>query len=179
MNESTHDLTLIEMGFEHPRSAHVATLSTTRLAQAKLAYTPRRVPVGQMATLLSGDLKPRAGDLVLARVTRTRQHGRLELASGRRASLYEGDDIIVCYGNRYAPDQFEALVPANLGPCHLVAAGGIAARMLCKHSKIKAPTEITPVGLIGDHRGRRLNLADWTVARKGDRHPRQIGRAHV
>jgi hypothetical protein len=43
-------------------------------------------------------------------------------------SIHDFDAIIVAYGHRYAPDQFEAYVPEDLGPCHLVAGGGVAAR---------------------------------------------------
>ena len=139
------------------------TISQERLGQAKAAYTTRAIPTGVIATLLSGDLVPEPGDLMLARVTRIRQHTRIELGSGRRAQLFPDDEVVVCYGNRYAPDQFEALVPDDLGPCHLVAAGGVAARVLSRHGAMKAPTEIMPIGLLGDQHGCRINLADWAL----------------
>lgn len=138
-------------------------LNDDRLRRCKIAYSVRRVPLREMKTLLTGEQVPRAGDLVLARVIRTRQHGRLELTQGRRARLYPGDEIIVCYGNRYAPDQFEAEIPGNLDPCHLVAAGGIASSCLSRSAKVRPPTEIEPLGLIGDGDGRRLNLADHAL----------------
>ena len=136
-------------------------LTSERLAGVRIAYSARRVAQDAMATLLRGPIKLRAGDLVLARVDRLGQHQRIELPHGRRAQLYEGDEIIVCYGNRYAPDQFEAIVPERLEECHLVAGGGIAARMLSRHSGMKRPTTITPLGLVGDADGHRLNVADW------------------
>lgn len=136
-------------------------LTPERLAGVRIAYSARRVAQDAMATLLRGPIKLRAGDLVLARVDRLGQHQRIELPHGRRAQLYEGDEIIVCYGNRYAPDQFEAIVPERLEECHLVAGGGIAARMLSRHGGMKRPTTITPLGLVGDADGHRLNVADW------------------
>ena len=57
------------------------------------------------------DAEPQPGDLVLARVTRVGQHQHIEQVTGRRAKLWQDDEIIVAYGNRYAPDQFEAFVP--------------------------------------------------------------------
>lgn len=72
---------------------------------------------------------PHAGDLVLARVVKIGQHPRIELPDGRRSHLYIGDEVIVCYGARYAPDQFESHVPKEMGPCDLVAAGGLASRL--------------------------------------------------
>jgi hypothetical protein len=113
--------------------------------------------------LLDGDVQPRAGDLVLARVDTLGQHARLELRTGRRAHLFPGDEIVVSYGNRYAPDQFEAELPGGLGPCHLVAAGGIASLMRSCHARMDEPTTIVPVGLLLDSDGSRLNLASWAL----------------
>ena len=140
-------------------------LTPSRLTDVRVAYSARRVAREAMTTLLRGPIKPRAGDLVLARVDRLGQHQRIELPHGRRAQLYEGDEIIVCYGNRYAPDQFEAIVPDRLEECHLVAGGGIAAQMLSRHAGMKRPTTITPFGFVGDADGHRLNLADWGLSK--------------
>lgn len=137
-------------------------LPRERLEEAKTAFTCRRVPVSEMRTLVTG-VTPRAGDLVLARVTRKRQHTRIELPTGRKAALFVGDEIVVSYGNRYATDQFEALVPEDLGPCHLVASGGVASMMVARHRGIRPATEIEPVGLVGDANGRPLNLRDYAL----------------
>ncbi len=67
--------------------------------------------------------------------------------------MFVGDEIVVVYGNRYAPDQFEAVIPDTLAPCHLVAAGGIASKLLCKHNSMDDPTVIAPIGLLGNDRG--------------------------
>ena len=133
---------------------------STRVAAAKSAYSTRRANLARVSRLLTGELSPHAGDLVLARVTELGQHGKLELRSGRRACMHVGDEIVICYGARYAPHQFEAYVPDSLELCHLVAAGGIAARCVNKHHQVKRPTTITPIGILADESGRRLNLAD-------------------
>ncbi len=143
---------------------NILSLEADRLAQAKMAYTTRHVDVNAIATLINGEIKPECGDLVLARVNQTGQHERLELGNGRKAIMFPGDEIVVCYGNRYAPDQFEAEIPADLSPCNLAAAGGIAAQVLSKHTKMKMPTAITPIGLLGDQQGKRINIADWALA---------------
>lgn len=134
-----------------------------RIARAKMPYAIRRVPRKEMATLLTGAVRPRAGHLVLARVEKLGQHSHLELASGRRARLFIGDEIVLSYGNRYAPDQFEAVVPDSLAPCHMVAAGGIASLTLSRHGKMSSPTVIAPIGLLGDHAGNALNLANYRL----------------
>ena len=129
----------------------------------KHSYTTRHVNGHAPAGLLVGDIAPQVGDLVLARVDQLGQHKRLELRDGRRALLFPGDEIVVCYGNRYAPDQFEAEVPDDLGPCHLVAAGGIAARELSRHATVGEATRITPLGLLGAADGRPMNLAQFKL----------------
>jgi hypothetical protein len=85
-----------------------AGLPRQRLRRLKFAYTTRYVDHDAIAGLLIGELRPRAGDLVLARVDELGQHKRLELGDGRRSTHFPGDEIVACYGNCYAPDQFEA-----------------------------------------------------------------------
>lgn len=119
-----------------------------RLARTPRAHSTRRVPREAMRFLRT-DLAPRSGDLVLARVAHLGQHNRLNLPDGRRRALFPGDEVIVAYADRYAPSQYEAYVPSDLTPCHLVAGGGIAARVASGNSKLlRRPTEIVPLGLI-------------------------------
>ncbi len=140
-------------------------ISRQRLRQAKWAYTTRRVEQKQKFSLLSGDLSPNPGDLLLAEVVELGQHKRLELVTSRRATLFEGDEIVVAYGNRYAPDQFEGVLPAALGNCRLVAAGGVAARLLNRHQNVRSATRIKPLGLLADSDGQRINLCDYRLQR--------------
>ncbi|WP_170428463.1 transposase [Ruegeria arenilitoris] len=116
-----------------------------------------------MKVLITGKVVPQAGDLVLARVVELGKQTRVELTDGRRAHLFPGDEIVVAYGNRYAPDQFEAIVSTDLSPCDLVAAGGIAGLELNRHIRMRHPTQIEPVGLIGRSDGCRINLRDYRV----------------
>lgn len=157
------DVQTIDLLPRQRQRGEVRLLEPARLARAKLGFVPRRVPIEEMTTLVGHGITPRAGDLVLARVTRLGQHNRLQLANGRRSMLFIGDEVVLCYGNRYAPNQFEALVPDDLSPCHLVASGGIAATAHSKHSRMRAATRIAPIGLIGARNGKPLNLADYAL----------------
>ena len=133
------------------------------IRNAKWAYTTRRIDKTRARRLVRSTTPPQRGDLVIAKVTKIRQHKRIELANGRRARLFVGDHIAVAYGNRYAPDQYEALVPETLGPCDLVAAGGVAAKLTFKHGSMKLPTAIEPLGLVADENGAIINLADFAL----------------
>jgi hypothetical protein len=146
-----------------PGRRHVTHLAPQRLQRAKRAFATRRVALARGTQLLAGACQPHAGDLVLARVDRLGQHTGLQLPDGRRARIFPGDEIVVAYGARYAPNQFESVVPPSLGPCHLVAAGGMASRMQSRHQRIKRATDITPLGLIVDAQQRRLNLRDFAL----------------
>jgi hypothetical protein len=134
-----------------------------RLERAAWAFTTRRLREREFGILREG-AAPRAGDLVLARVDAIGHHSALQLPSGRRRMLFPGDEIVVAYGNRYAPNQFEAIVPKTLGPCHLVAGGGVAGKALSWHTRIaRGPTQITPVGLLSKPDGGIANLLDWAL----------------
>ena len=136
-----------------------------RIRNAFWAFTTRRVSRDAAKILLPLEGAPHPGDLVLATVDFLGQHPGLQLPNGRRKQLFPGDEIVVAYGNRYASNQFEAVVPETLGPCHLVAGGGIASRAVSWHvSMRKGPTLITPVGLLGDLNNRRINLSDHALS---------------
>ncbi len=138
-----------------------------RAAQAKWAFTTRRVDRSMVRGILNDSgVTPSAGDLVLARVTEVGQHTGVELPTGRRAAIHPGTEIVVSYGNRYAPDQFEALVPGDLGPAQLVAGGGIASRVTMQHDRMKDATAIEPLGLLTGDDGKPLNLRSFALKRK-------------
>lgn len=139
----------------------VIDLGPDRLRAAKHAYTTRHIDTTAATGLLLAGT-PTSGDLVLAQVSEIGQHTKLERGDGRRATLYPGDEIVVCYGNRYAPDQFQAVIPGDLGPCELVAAGGVAGRVEVAHAKMAPATTLLPVGLLLHPDGRRLNLHQIT-----------------
>jgi hypothetical protein len=145
------------------REIVIELLDPELLNRAKPAFTTRRVPREAMRTVVSGHLRPRSGDVVLAQVDRIRHQRRIELPNGRKAQLFAGDYIIVAYADRYATDQFESHVPPDLGPTNLVATGGVASRMLSRSAKVRDATEITPLGLVGDARGIPINLSDYAL----------------
>lgn len=139
-------------------------MDRARLQRASWAFTTRRVSRERAGGVVAPVGEPRVGDLVLARVDALGLHKNLHLVSGRRRHLFVGDEIVVAYGNRYASSQFESVLPRTPGPCHLVAGGGMASRVRTWHARAaQGPTQITPLGLVTDRRGRRVNLADFAL----------------
>lgn len=154
-------MTALSPATTSPTTAAVAPfgLDPQRLTRAKTAYTTRHLAARIAADptgyhLEAGpDVTPRAHDVVLARVVEVGQHKRLEGPDSRRQLLFPGDEILVAYGHRYAPDQFESQVPPGLGRTHLVAAGGLAGDVTAAHDRVVEATVIEPVGLLADEDG--------------------------
>ena len=131
-------------------------LSSARLRSAKYAYTTRylaeaikRQPRGYFLQT-APDTRPRPGDVVLAEVVEIGHHRKLESPQSRRAHMFVGDEIVVAYGHRYAPDQFEAEVPDSLDEAHLVAAGGVVGLVTAIREGLDDPTIVQPLGLLSD-----------------------------
>ncbi len=142
-----------------------AYCNISRIQNASWAFTTRRVSRDAAKVLLPLEGAPNPGDLVLATIDFLGQHQGLQLPNGRRRKLFPGDEIVVAYGNRYASNQFEAVIPETLGPCHLVAGGGVASRALSWHVKMRrGPTQITPIGLLADANNGRINLSDYALS---------------
>jgi len=132
----------------------------TAATHAKWAYTTRRVDRRAVHHLLPAAQATQAGQLVLAQITRLGQHDGLQLASGRRAELYLGDRVVLCLGDRYAPDQFEGIAQVGAdGRCELLAAGGVAGTVRHRHGRMKPATELKLLACLGDVAGRPLDVA--------------------
>lgn len=163
VNGTTTDFTYpaLDLPVAHrPADVRTDAIDPVRLRTAFKAYTTRFVAdaiedSAEGFHLESGaGVTPRAGDVVLARVTEIGKHTRLEGPASRRQLLFPGQEILVAYGDRYAPDQFLAHVPDSLAPTNLVAAGGVAADAIEMHARIDAATVIEPIGLLADRHGR-------------------------
>ncbi|MGO1769673.1 MAG: DUF1611 domain-containing protein [Microbacterium sp.] len=137
-------------------------IGPSRIARAKFAYTTRfaeavavdRATEGDLFAVTGSRVAPEAGDLVLARVVDVGRQRRLEGPASRRATLFPGDEIVVAYGDRYAADQYHAVVPLGLEPCRLVAAGGVAGQVVAQNALVDDATTIAPVGLLRTGAGR-------------------------
>lgn len=138
-------------------------ISADRLARTKRGFTTRNIPASALIQVSNDSYAPKPGDVVLARVSEIGQHRHLESPASRKATLFAGDEVVVVYGNRYAPDQFEARVPDDIGPCALAAAGGIAARVTTKNVRMKDATTLEPIGVFIDSDGCALNVADYAL----------------
>ena len=130
---------------------------------AKWAFTTRRVARADVAGIESKVSHAVSGDLVLGQIVKVGQHKKIQLAEGRYSDTYLGDHVVVTCGDRYAPDQFEAVAELDPAGADLVAGGGIVGRMREAHDKMAPPTQIKPLGLLVDGDGEAINIARYAL----------------
>lgn len=128
----------------------------------KWAFTTRRVNHADAAMLKPDLAAATPGDLVLCEIAQLGQHRKIQLADRRNSESYVGDRIVLCLGNRYAPDQFEGLAELS-ETSDLLAGGGIVGRMKHAHAKMAPPTRVRVLGLIADAAGDVLNVARYAL----------------
>lgn len=141
-----------------------------KIAGSKRSYVTRRLDLSSVDRLIDGDYQPKAGDIAICTVTELGQHGHLELVSGRRSKLFVDDMVVVAYGERYATDQFHALLPVGLSACSLAAAGGVAGDVVARHAGVKRSTRLQPLGVLATREGAPLNLASAALPAPGAVH---------
>lgn len=134
---------------------------TTLPQNTKWAFTTRRVNHDDVASLDPAVALAVAGDLVLCEITEIGQHKKIQLASGRASSSYIGDHVVLCVGDRYAPDQFEGAARITSDGADLLAGGGVVGTMENCHDRMAPPTRLRPIGLLTDFSGEIINIARY------------------
>lgn len=102
--------------------------------------------------------EPKAGDLVYGIIRRIGQHSSLENKHGRIHTIHDGKKAVFVFGNRYAPDYFEGVVPERMPEtADLLARSGIIGIVRTKNAKIKDPTRVRVLGYVYDRSGNLVN----------------------
>ncbi|WP_298975723.1 hypothetical protein [uncultured Roseobacter sp.] len=127
----------------------------------KWAFTTRRVNHDDVAGLDAAVALGVAGDLVLCEITEINQHQKIQLSSGRASTSYLGDKVVLCIGDRYAPDQFEGAARITADGADLLAGGGVVGTMEHAHARMAEPTKLRPIGLLTDRSGEVINIARY------------------
>ncbi|MEL7257495.1 MAG: DUF1611 domain-containing protein [Pseudomonadota bacterium] len=129
----------------------------------KWCFSARRID-SALATGITEDVSgAEPGDMILGRVISIGNHTRIQLPSGRPATLYPGDLVALPCGARYAPDQFEGVAEIDPKGCDMLAGGGCLGRMRQRNERIKPPTKIQPLGRITGPNGQVLNTRDFAL----------------
>lgn len=139
-------------------------------AQAKWAFTTRRVIRSDITGLQSNVRNAVSGDLLLSQIVEIGQHKKIQLAEARYSESYLGDYVVAACGDRYAPDQFEAVATIDSCSADLVAGGGIVGKIRAAHDRMALPTKVRPLGLLTDSDGHVINLARYGLPVRRSNH---------
>lgn len=95
------------------------------------------------------DTPPRPGDVVYGVVSRIGEHSSLENASGRIHQIHDGTKAVFVFGNRYAPDYYEGLVPDKMiEEIDLLTRSGMVGLVKTKNTLVKDPTKVRVLGYV-------------------------------
>lgn len=131
--------------------------------KAKWAFTTRRVNKADVAGITNNLGGAVAGDLVLAEVLSIGSHKKVQLATGRPSVLSIGDYVVICCGDRYAPDQFEGFARLDAEGSDMLAGGGIIGDAEYAHASMRKPTQLRPIGLLTDKDSEVINIASYRL----------------
>jgi hypothetical protein len=126
------------------------------------AYTiPKKAIKGYVAI----DRPPGIGDLLYGQVETLGQHSSLENSQGRIHTIHQGTKAVFVFGNRYAPDYYEGVMPldSQFQEVDLLARSGVVGRVLSKSGKVISPTVIKSIGYACDANGEVLNTRNFSL----------------
>jgi len=97
------------------------------------------------------DKAPEVGDVVYGTIGRIGHHSSLENASGRIHTIHNGTKGVFVFGNRYAPDHYEGIIPDRMKhEVDLLSRSGMIGTVKTKNATIKDPTRVRIRGYVLD-----------------------------
>lgn len=104
------------------------------------------------------DKRPEEGDLVYGEVSYMGAHKSLESTAARIHTIHDATRAVFVYGNRYAPDAFEGVIPEEASDeVDLLSRSGVIGRVTAKNGLIGDPTRIRVLGYITDENDSVIN----------------------
>lgn len=126
---------------------------------------------GQVKYFQYSEKRPEQGDVVYGEIIRIGQHSSLENQYGRIHMIHNNTKALFVYGNRYAPDYYEGLIPECVtSEVDLLARSGIVGFVRTKSPFVKDPTRVRILGYVCDRDGVILNTRDYSIIRPKKRH---------
>ncbi len=113
---------------------------------------------------------PAVGDLIFGEVCLIGHHKSLESRSARIHTIHDRTRAVFVFGNRYAPDHYEGLVPQAIGDTvDMLARSGLVGEMKCQNELIRSPTQVRVLGYVCHNDGRVVNTRDHVLIKPGRR----------
>lgn len=114
------------------------------------------------------DKPPEIGDVVYGKVLKLGQHQELENKEGRIHKLTDdntasGTKCVFVFGNRYAPDYYEGLIPKEMPTtADLLCRSGVIGLVSEKNCVVKEPTKIRVLGYACNKDGDVVNTRNYS-----------------
>lgn len=110
------------------------------------------------------DRIPLSGDLIYGEIVSLGFHTSLESISARIHTIHDRTRAVFVFGNRYAPDHYEGLVPEKpFGTVDMLARSGIVGEMLNHNELIPSPTRVRVLGYVCDLQMNVVNTTDHVL----------------
>ena len=109
---------------------------------------------------------PAVGDVVFGEVSELGHHRLVESRSGRMHTINIGTRAAFVFANRYAPDQYEGLVPDEYRDyVDLFSRGGVVGEARVQNQLIGVPTKIRVLGYVCNSAGKVINTTDYVLVK--------------
>jgi hypothetical protein len=110
--------------------------------------------------------KPEVGDLIFGEIYELGHHRLVESRSGRLHTINVGTRAVFVFGNRYAPDQFEGLVPDDYSDyIDLFSRGGVVGEVKLQNQLIGVATKVRVLGYVCNSDGDVINTRHHILLR--------------
>ncbi len=106
------------------------------------------------------DYKPKAGDVAIFEIEAIGSLSALQDEYGRNCYFFEGDKVMLAFGNRYASNQFEGYVPTEYHRQYdLIGKGGVVGIVKSMSLKLEnvGPTKLKLIGYATDELNQVIN----------------------
>jgi hypothetical protein len=107
---------------------------------------------------------PEEGDVIYGEIVKLGQHLELENKNARLHRITGGVKAIFVFGNRYAPDYYEGIIPQNMTKeISILARSGIVGTLLSKNDNVKEPTVVRILGYVLNSNGEIVNTKNYNL----------------
>ena len=107
---------------------------------------------------------PEVGDLIFGEISELGHHRTVESRSARHHTVNIGTRAIFVFGNRYAPDQYEGLVPEEFQDyVDLYSRGGVIGEVQNQNQLIGRTTRVRILGYACKQDGSVINTRDYVL----------------
>jgi hypothetical protein len=126
----------------------------------KRSITCKGISVHKIDESIIESYTPKAGDVAVFEVLSIGKHDSIQSMTGHNIYLFEGDQFMGVFGNRYATEQFEGYVPSKPTlEMDILGKGGVVGILTSMHYNFKdiGSTRIRLIGYGVDEEGKVIN----------------------